>query len=74
VSTFWGHGNRTFSTEPSSADWMWSREYPPMQFLNWMYYDPYFLFNTYNFHDVVNETYLDGPYPKDYEEELAERE
>ncbi len=68
MSTFWGHGDRTFSTEPSSADWMWSREYPPSPFIKYLHYDPYFLFDTYNFHDVVNEPYLDGPYPKDLEE------
>lgn len=72
MSTFWGHGNRTFSTEPSSADWMWSREYPASPFIKYLHYDPYFLFDTYNFRDVVNEPYLDGPYPRDLEELMGE--
>jgi len=76
ISAFWGAGDRTFSTEPSSADWMWSREYPPEPFLNWMYYDPYFLFDNYRhyFEGYDLEPCYDSPYPKDYEEELAELE
>jgi len=76
MSTFCGHCNRTLSTETSSADWMWSLEYPPSPFLNWMYYDPYFLFDNYGhyFEEYDLEPYYDSPYPKDYEEELAELE
>jgi len=75
IDTVWGE-KRNYSSEPTSADWMWSKNYPSAPFLAQMFYDPYFLFDNYrHYFEDEGETeeyyvpaYYQTPYPQDAEQ------
>ena len=66
INTQWGDV-RNYSSEPTSADWMWFRNYPVSPFIKYMYYDPFYMFMG-DRATHPDETYPpNAPYPKDTE-------
>jgi hypothetical protein len=78
INTMWGE-KRNYSSEPTSADWMWSKNYPLAPFIAQIFYDPYFLFDNYrHYFEDEGETeeyyvpaFYQAPYPQDVEKVVS---
>jgi hypothetical protein len=72
INTQWGD-TRNYSSESTSADWMWSKNYPVSPFIKYLFYDPYYLFLGDKMNDPAfyENPYIyfqpNAPYPTDEE-------
>jgi len=66
INTQWGEV-RNYSSESTSADWMWFRNYPASPLIKYMYYDPFYMFMG-DRATHPDDTYPpNAPYPRDTE-------
>jgi hypothetical protein len=77
IDTFWWYtgawwigGPRNYSSISTSADWMWSGNYPKSPFIKYFYYDPYYLFLGDKMNNPGDRSPPNAPYPKDLEKVL----
>jgi hypothetical protein len=66
TNTQWGDV-RNYSSEPTSADWMWLRNYPASPLIKYMYYDPFYMFMGDRATHPNGNYPPNAPYPQDVE-------